>query len=72
MDTGLGIRQDSNLGANSLVILRYGGLPRWLGWLGLAGAMVNLVGGFDYLAASNVSYTGHPLADLMVFLIWVH
>jgi hypothetical protein len=59
------------LGAASLVILRYGGLPRWLGWLGLAGAIVNLVGGFDYLAPSNASYTGHPLADLMVFLIWV-
>jgi hypothetical protein len=59
------------LGAASLVVLRFGGLPRWLGWLGLAGAIVNLVGGFDYLAPSNVSYTGHPLADLMIFLIWV-
>jgi hypothetical protein len=59
------------LGTASLVILRFGGLPRWLGWLGLVGAIVNLVGGFDYLAPSDVSFTGYPLADLMVFLIWV-
>ena len=59
------------LGAASLVILRYGGLPRWLGWLGLVGAIVSLVGGFDFLAPPNVSFTGYPLADLMIFLIWM-
>jgi len=59
------------LGAASLVIIRYGGLPRWLGWFGLAGAVVNLIGGVDYLAPSDVSLTGHSLADLVIFLIWV-
>jgi hypothetical protein len=59
------------LGAASLVVLRFGGLPRWLGWLGVVSALVNLAGGFDYLAPSNVTYTGHPLADLAFFVVWV-
>jgi hypothetical protein len=59
------------LGSASLVVLRFGGLPRWLGWLGVVSALVNLVGGFDYLAPSNVTYTGHPLADLISFVVWV-
>ena len=59
------------LGSASLVVLRFGGLPRWLGWLGVVSALVNLAGGFDYLAPSDVTYTGHPLADLFSFLVWV-
>ena len=59
------------LGSASLAILRFGGLPRWLGWVGLVSALVNLTGGFDYLAPANVSYTGHPLADLISFVLWV-
>lgn len=59
------------LGSASLVILRSGGFPRWLGWFGVVAAIVNLVGGFDYLAPPNISFTGHSLADLMVFVIWV-
>ncbi|MGQ0848551.1 MAG: hypothetical protein ACT4OP_05445 [Actinomycetota bacterium] len=58
------------LGAASLVILRHGGLPRWLGWLGVAGALLNLAGGFDYLSPPRVSFSLHPLADLMTFLLW--
>ena len=59
------------LGSASLVILRYGGFPLWLGWFGLVGAIVNLMGGFDLLATPSISFTGHPLADLFLFLIWV-
>jgi hypothetical protein len=59
------------LGSASLVVLRFGGLPRWLGWLGVVSALVNLAGGFDYLAPTKVTYTGHPLADLFSFLVWV-
>jgi len=59
------------LSAASLVILRWRGFPRWLGWFGLVGATVNLVGGFDLLAPPNVSVTGHSLADLVLFLLWV-
>jgi hypothetical protein len=59
------------LGSASLVILRCGGFPRWLGWFGVVGAMVNLIGGVDFLAPPNFSLTGHPLADLVLFLIWV-
>jgi hypothetical protein len=59
------------LAAMSLAVVRHGGLPRWLGWFGLLAAIVNLLGGFDYLASPNVTFTGHPLADLAVFLIWV-
>lgn len=59
------------LGSASLVVLRFGGLPRWLGSVGVVSALVNLAGGFDYLAPSNVTYTGHPLADLYSFLVWV-
>jgi hypothetical protein len=59
------------LAAMSLVVVRYSGLPRWLGWVGLLGALANLLGGLDYLAPTDVTFTGHPLADLAVFLIWV-
>jgi hypothetical protein len=59
------------LGSASLVIVRNRGIPRWLGWFGLVGAIINLIGGFDLLAPPDVSLTGHPLADLIVFLIWV-
>jgi hypothetical protein len=59
------------LGSASLVVLRFGGLPRWLAWLGVVSAIVNLVGGFDYLAPTDVTYTVHPLADLFSFVLWV-
>jgi hypothetical protein len=59
------------LGAASLIILRHGGFPRWLGWLGLAVALLNLAGGFDSFALPGVSFSLHPLADLIGFLLWV-
>ncbi len=59
------------LGSASMLTLRFGGLPRWLGWFGIGAAIVNLVGGLDYFAPSGVSYTGSPLADLVLFLLWV-
>ena len=59
------------VGAASLVAIRHGGLPRWLGWAGLLAAMANFVGGFDFLAPPGGSFTGHPLIDLFAFLAWV-
>jgi hypothetical protein len=59
------------IGAAAVAVIREGGLPRWLGWAGVLAAFANLVGGFDYLAASGRSLTGHPLIDLFAFLVWV-
>ena len=59
------------LASASLITLRHGGLPRWLGWVGIVAAVVNFVGGFDSLAPEGVSITGHQLSDLFIFLAWI-
>lgn len=59
------------VGAASLVALRYGALPRWLGWVGLVTVFANGLGGLDYFLTEDRSLTGHPLVDLLAFLGWV-
>jgi hypothetical protein len=59
------------LGSASLITLRHGGLPRWLGWVGIVAGVVNFMGGFEYVAPEGVSITGHQLSDLFTFLAWI-
>lgn len=54
------------MGATSLTTIRFGGLPRWFGWVGIVTALLNLIDGFDVLAD-----LGLPLLDFYLFLAWV-
>jgi hypothetical protein len=56
------------LGAASLVALRFGGLPKWLGWVGALFAAGSFVGIFTLLGA-NPTEDG-PL-DTVWFLSWL-
>ena len=57
--------------ALSIVAVQKEGPMRWLGWLGLAVAGANILGGIDYAITADWSLTLHPLLDLLVFLAWM-
>lgn len=61
------------VGAASLATLRFGGLPKWLGWVGMIVALANLMGTFQIVEASengvfsNVAF----FSLIMGFSLWV-
>lgn len=59
------------VGALSIVALRQPAAPRWLGYLGLLVAAINILGGIDFVIPAEWSLTGHPLLDLFAFLGWI-
>lgn len=56
----------SFIASTSLVAIRLGGLPKWMGWIGIGTALVSFVDGFGVLEA-----LGLPLLDFALFLAWV-
>ncbi len=57
--------------ALSGVLVREPGPWRWIGWFGLPVAVLNVLGGVDFVVPADWSLTGHPLLDLLAFLAWI-
>jgi hypothetical protein len=58
------------LAAASTVILRTGMLAGWIGWLGMLGAAVNLVGGGAIMIQDTSGLTFLGLIGFLLFALW--
>lgn len=60
------------VGAASWCAIRFGGLPKWLGWLGAVVALASLVGGVTILEAPDEGvFGGIWFISLGAFFVWL-
>lgn len=60
-------------GAASLAAIRFGGLPKWLGWIGLVVALGNLVGSFVLFEGTDNGIIGNIafFSFILGFGVWI-
>lgn len=60
-------------GAASLAAIRFGGLPKWLGWIGLLVALANLVGSFVLFEGAEEGIIGNIafFSFILGFSVWI-
>lgn len=60
------------VGAASWCAIRFGGLPKWLGWLGMVIALASLVGGLAVLEAGDEGiFGGIWFISFLAFFVWL-